>query len=70
MIPRVLVFAAVLLLATCWKARADAPQLPPGVTCEAVRAKVAEHGRYVAWAWARLNGYTKADIEAAKRCLN
>jgi hypothetical protein len=48
---------------------ADPPRLPPGVSCEAVRAKVAEHGKVVAYAWARLNGFSKADIEAAKRCL-
>jgi hypothetical protein len=48
---------------------ADTPQLPIGVTCEAVRAKVAEHGRIMAYAWARLNGYSAKQIAEAKRCL-
>jgi hypothetical protein len=48
---------------------ADPPSLPPGITCELVRAKVAEHGKIVAFAWAKLNGYSRAEIDAAKRCL-
>jgi uncharacterized protein YbaA (DUF1428 family) len=45
------------------------PDLPQGVTCEFVRAKVAEHGKVVAYAWARLQGYSKEEIKQAKRCL-
>jgi hypothetical protein len=50
---------AFVLIATCTKARANTPQLPTGFTCEAVRAKVAEHGKIVAYAWAKLKGYSK-----------
>jgi hypothetical protein len=63
---RTLITAFVFM---CVPAFADAPKLPPGVTCEFVRAKVAEHGKYVAWAWAKLHGYSRAEIEIAKRCL-
>ena len=45
------------------------PKLPPGVTCEVVRAKVAEHGMYVAYAWAKQNGYSDKHIAQANRCL-
>jgi hypothetical protein len=45
------------------------PRLPEGVTCEFVRAKVAEHGKVIAYAWARLNGFSKREIAEAKRCL-
>lgn len=67
---------AVLLVAACWLlaaaialAAGDPPRLPEGVTCELVRAKVAEHGRVYAYAWARLAGFTTAQINEAKRCL-
>lgn len=61
---------AVLLMAVCAKARAnDPPQLPPGVTCELVRAMVAEHGKVYSYAWAKLNGYSAKEIEAARKCL-
>lgn len=43
--------------------------LPAGITCEMVREKVAEHGRAVAWAWALKQGYSFAQIAAARRCL-
>jgi hypothetical protein len=45
------------------------PKLPPGVTCEVVRAKVAEHGVLVAHAWAKQNGYSDKHIAQANRCL-
>lgn len=49
---------------------ADVPkQLPAGVTCEQVRSMVAEYGKVYAYAWARLQGYTAAQIAEAKRCL-
>lgn len=60
---------AIALVATCTRARADPQRLPPGVTCAAVRAMVAEHGKVYAYAWARLQGYTAAQIAEAKRCL-
>jgi len=46
-----------------------ADKLPDGYTCEAVREKVAEHGWFIAYAWAKLHGYSKAEISAAKKCL-
>ena len=45
------------------------PKLPPGVTCEVIRAKVAEHGMYVAYAWAKQNGYSDKHIAQANKCL-
>lgn len=63
-----LIVLAFLVLAWLTGARAE-PRLPAGVTCADVRAKVAEHGRIYAYAWARLHGYSKAEIEQAKRCL-
>jgi hypothetical protein len=45
------------------------PKLPPGVTCEVIRAKVAEHGMYVAYAWAKQNGYSDKHIAQANQCL-
>lgn len=41
---------------------APAPQLPPGVTCEQIRAMVAEHGKPKAIAWALRQGYSWAEI--------
>ena len=60
--------AAILVLSAAAFA-ADPPRLPAGVTCELVRAKVAEHGKVYAYGWAKLQGYTSAEISQAKRCL-
>jgi hypothetical protein len=43
--------------------------LPAGITCEMVREKVAEHGKAVALAWALRQGYSFAQIRAARRCV-
>lgn len=48
---------------------ADEPKLPLGITCEMVRERVSEHGKYVAYAWATLQGYSKRDIAEARKCL-
>ncbi len=64
-----IVYALVAIIGAGFALAADPPRLPLGVTCEAVRAKVAEHGKVYAYAWAKLNGYSKAEIDAAKRCL-
>lgn len=48
---------------------ADEPELPAGVTCELVRAKVAQHGRRAARAWAGLRGYSQNQIREAEKCL-
>ena len=61
------VLIAVLLISPA--SAADPPKLPDGYACEAVRAKVAEHGWLVAYAWAKLQGYSKEQIAAAKKCL-
>lgn len=63
---RWLILVAVL---TVIPAHAAPPRLPEGVTCADVRAKVAEHGKVIAYGWARLQGYSKRDIDQAKRCL-
>ena len=60
---------AILLLLAAPARADDPPKLPDGYTCEDVRAKVAENGRIVAYAWARLHGYSKRDIAEAKKCL-
>lgn len=63
----ILVGVGLVLLATA--IAAEPPKLPPGITCEMVREKVAEHGRVLAYAWAKLQGYSKAQIKEAERCL-
>jgi hypothetical protein len=63
---------AVLILLMTIPARASTTPsagLPAGITCEMVREKVAEHGKAVAWAWAIRQGYSFAQISAARRCL-
>jgi phage-related protein len=44
------------------------PQLP-AVTCDQVRAFVAEHGTMRSVYWARSQGYSWRQIAEAKRCL-
>ncbi len=62
--------SALVLMGTCTMARsADLPRLPAGVTCEAVRAKVAEHGKVYAYAWARVNGDGKDNRKSANDAL-
>lgn len=63
-IPIVLVFAAILLVATCVKARAA--DIQP-VDCEIIRAKVAEHGKAAAIAWALAQGYAWRDIQRIRK---
>jgi hypothetical protein len=61
---------AVMILIMTIPARASTTSsLPSGITCEMVREKVAEHGKAVAWAWAIRQGYSFAQISAARRCL-
>ena len=63
--------AALILLMTrpAWPSTSPNTGLPAGITCELVREKVAEHGKAVAWAWAIKQGYSFAQIAAARRCL-
>lgn len=62
-------YALVALIGAGFALAADPPRLPAGVTCADVRAKVAEHGKVYAYAWAKLNGYTTAQINEAKKCV-
>jgi hypothetical protein len=48
---------------------AEETKLPPGVTCEVVREMVTLHGRLTAYAWAKLNGYSRGEIAQARKCL-
>ncbi len=59
---------ALLLLAGL--AREPAGQLPPGVSCELVRAEVTKHGRAASIAWALRQGYPWRQIRAALACLD
>lgn len=59
------ILAALVLMGTCVKARADEPK----IDCQMVRAKVAEHGKAVAFAWAIKNGYSWEQIKMARKCL-
>jgi hypothetical protein len=45
------------------------PKLPQGVTCEIIRAQVAQHGYARALIWARSSGYSWAQIKEARKCL-
>jgi hypothetical protein len=65
-------FALILvfiLLLTIPARASTTPTLPAGFTCEMVREKVAEHGKAAALAWALKQGYSFAQIAAARRCL-
>lgn len=48
---------------------AEPPRLPAGVTCNDVIQNVKRYGYWPALLWARANGFSKDEIEAAKRCL-
>lgn len=61
---------ACALLMLAGKARsADSPRLPAGVTCNDIRQHVQRYGYWPALLWAKANGFSKDEIEAAKRCL-
>ncbi|MCK1430917.1 hypothetical protein [Bradyrhizobium sp. 87] len=63
-------FALILLLTIpAWASTTPDTGLPAGITCEMVREKVAEHGKAVALAWALKQGYSFAQIRAARRCV-
>lgn len=61
--------ALAIVIGAAAMAHADEPKLPPGITCADVRTKVAEYGETVAYAWARLQGYSRAQIKEARKCL-
>lgn len=58
----------IFLATAMWLAAAE-PKLPPGVNCELIRALVVQYGYTKAVYWARLNGYSWAQIYEAKKCL-
>lgn len=58
--------AASLVILLCLVAR---PVFASTLTCEQVRAYVAEHGRAKALALAIKNGATWVEIKEAKKCL-
>jgi hypothetical protein len=65
----ILTVAFILLLTMPARASIAPEGLPPGITCELIREKVAEHGKAVALAWALKQGYSFAQIRVARRCL-
>jgi len=70
MVLSIFVLCALLIILMTRPARADEVQgLPAGITCEMIREKVAEHGKFVALAWAIRQGYSSAQIRVARRCL-
>jgi hypothetical protein len=60
--------ALVMMLAAL--AGQPGSELPAGVTCELVRAEVAQHGRAAAIAWALRQGTPWRQIRAAMACLD
>jgi hypothetical protein len=48
---------------------ASEPKLPDGISCDAIRQAVAEHGKFKSIRWARQQGYTWAQIAEARKCL-
>jgi hypothetical protein len=63
---------AALALALLWPMTGHAADLPPGVTCEQVQANYAQWShlsKTVIRVWLRLNGYSKAQIREAEKCL-
>lgn len=60
---------AMIMLMTRVARASEQPTLPSGITCEMVKAKVAEHGYLKSVYWARSQGYSWAQIKIAKRCL-
>ena len=67
-----LLCAALIVLMTrpAWPSTTHDTGLPAGATCEIVREKVAEHGKAASLAWAVRQGFSFAQIRAAKRCLS
>jgi hypothetical protein len=67
---RLVVVALISASCATPAAAVEAPSGPPaGITCEDVRAKVAELGRIKALAMAIQMGATWKQIAAARRCL-
>ncbi len=64
MTPRIILLAALVLIATGLRARAADP-----IDCAAIRFYAAEHGKARALAWALQNGYSWAEIQQARKCL-
>ena len=69
MITAIFLLVAALILLMTRPSMADEVQLPAGINCELIREKVAEHGKFIAIAWAIRQGYSAAQIRVARRCL-
>jgi hypothetical protein len=67
-----LLSVALIMLMTrpAWPSTTPDTGLPAGATCEMVREKVSEHGKAASLAWAIKQGFSFAQIRAAKRCLS
>lgn len=61
-----LVAAAIVLAAA---GAVGAAELPPGIDCVMVRRLVADHGKLKALAWAIRQGYSREQINEARKCL-
>lgn len=61
--------AVTLVASPAIAADRDRTDMPPGISCEQVRAAVAEYGRIKALALALEHGATWTQIKAARRCL-
>lgn len=59
----------IALLVMSSTAGASEQKLPAGVTCSMVQDYVKAYGRFAAFAWAKLNGYSNAEIREAGKCL-
>lgn len=57
----------ILFMLTGSAGAADRASLPPGVDCDAIRAKVHEFGRARAIIWALENGFTMKEIWQARK---
>jgi len=64
------VLVACLGLSPAAASAAEQPGLLRRVSCSVVRFYVAKYNAAVAEQWARSNGATEAEIEAARHCLN
>lgn len=69
---RLLAALALVCIASIPAHAADPPKLPPGVTCEQIAQLYAEWshvGKRVMRGWLFINGYSRAQMREAERCL-
>lgn len=74
MTPRLTKLRLLAVLAACLGASSASAGEPSGmlnrVSCSMVRFYVAKYSAVAAEQWARSNGATDAEVEAARRCLD